>query len=66
MYVGNDCKLGISPNRYTLPVVNEVKWIDYKTRLLRLRVDSFEIRRLRQDLLYAHRIVFDLVNNEAI
>jgi len=28
-------------------------WIDYKTRLMRLGVDNFEIRQHRQDLLYA-------------
>jgi len=37
--------------------------IDYKTRLLRLGVDSIEIRRLRQDLIYTYKIVFCLVTN---
>jgi len=37
--------------------------IDCKTRLLRLGVDSLEIRRLRQDLIYTYKIVFGLVTN---
>jgi len=41
--------------------------IDYKTRLLRrllrLGVDSLEIRRLRQDLIYIYKIVFGLITN---
>jgi len=37
--------------------------IDYKTRLLRLGVDSLEIRRLRQDLIHTYTIVFGLVTN---
>jgi len=37
--------------------------IDYKTRLIRLGVDSLEIRRLRQDLIYTYKIVFGLVIN---
>jgi len=37
--------------------------IYYKTRLLRLGVDSLEIRRLRQDLIYTYNIVFGLVTN---
>jgi len=36
--------------------------IDYKT-LIRLGVDSLEIRRLRQDLIYTYKIVFGLVTN---
>jgi len=38
-------------------------FIDYKTRLLRLGVDSLEIGRLRQDLIYTYKIVFGLVTN---
>jgi len=41
-------------------------YIDYKTRLLRLGVDSLEIRRLRQDLIYTYKIVFGLVTNAGI
>ena len=37
--------------------------IDYKTRLLRLDVDSLELRRLRHDLIYTYKIVFGLVTN---
>jgi len=37
--------------------------IDYKTRLIRLGVDSLAIRRLRQDLIYTYKIVFGLVTN---
>jgi len=37
--------------------------VDYKTRLLHLGVDSLEIRRLRQDLIYTCKIVFGLVTN---
>jgi len=37
--------------------------IDYKTRLVRLGVDSLEIRRLHQDLIYTNKIVFGLVTN---
>jgi len=37
--------------------------IDYKTRLLRLGVDSLEMRRLLQDLIYTYKIVFGLDTN---
>jgi len=37
--------------------------IDYKTRLIRLGVDSLEIRRLCQDLIYSYKIVYGLVTN---
>jgi len=37
--------------------------IDYKTRLIGFGVDSLEIRRLRQDLIYTYKIVFGLVTN---
>jgi len=37
--------------------------IDYETRLIRLGVDSLELRRLRQDLIYTYKIVFGLVTN---
>ena len=37
----------------------------YKDRLIRLDLESLEIRRLRQDLLYTYKIVFGLVNQAA-
>ena len=36
---------------------------DYKTRLLRLGVDSLELRRLRQDLIYTYKISVVLVSS---
>jgi len=40
--------------------------IDYKTRLLRLGVDSLKFKRLRQDLIYTYKIVFGQVPNAGI
>ena len=37
----------------------------YKDRLLRLDLDSLEMRRLRCDLLYTYKIVFNLVSEAA-
>jgi len=37
----------------------------YKERLLRPDLDSLEMRRLRQDLLYTYKIVFNLVSEAA-
>src|SRR5664279_3496513 len=39
--------------------------LDYKSRLQRLGMDSLEMRRLRQDLIYTYKIVFDLVDGAA-
>ena len=38
------------------------KSLDYKTRLLRLGLDSLEMRRLQQDLIYTYKILFGHVN----
>jgi len=40
-------------------------WIDYQTRLLRLGRNSPRVWRLRQDLVYAYKVDFGLVNNAA-
>jgi len=37
-----------------------VRVICYKERLSRLDIDSLEMRRLRHDLLYSYKIVFNL------
>lgn len=34
--------------------------LDYKTRLERLKLDSLELRRLRQDLIFTYKVVFGL------
>ena len=39
--------------------------LDYKSRLQRLGMDSLEMRRLRQDLIYTYKIVVDLVDGAA-
>ena len=36
---------------------------DYKTRLTELQLDSLELRRLRQDLVYVYKILFGLVEH---
>ncbi len=36
--------------------------LSYRERLLRLGLDSLEMRRLKQDLVYCYRIVFGLTN----
>jgi len=36
--------------------------MDYKSRLMHLNADSLELRRLRYDLIYTYKVVFDLVN----
>lgn len=36
--------------------------MEYRDRLLRLGIDSLEIRRLRQDLIYTYKVVFGLVD----
>ena len=41
------------------------KSLDYKTRLLRLGLDSLEMRRLQQDLIYTYKILFGHVNVDA-
>jgi hypothetical protein len=37
--------------------------IEYRDRLLRLGIDSLEVRRLRQDLVYVYKVVFGLVGH---
>ena len=39
--------------------------LSYKERLLRLNIDSLEMRRLRQDLLFTYKIVFGIINDVA-
>jgi ribonucleases P/MRP protein subunit RPP40 len=39
--------------------------LSYENRLLRLDLDSLEMRRLRQDLLFTYKIVFNLINGAA-
>ena len=39
--------------------------LSYEDRLLRLELDSLEMRRLRQDLLFTYKIVFNLVDKAA-
>ena len=34
------------------------KSLDYKTRLLKLGLDSLEMRRLKQDLIYTYKLLF--------
>ena len=41
------------------------KPLDYKARLLRLGLDSLEMRRLQQDLVYTYKILFGHVNVDA-
>jgi hypothetical protein len=38
---------------------------DYKSRLSRLGVESLELRRLRQDLVFTYKVVFGLLNGMA-
>ena len=38
---------------------------DYKSRMSLLGIESLEIRRLKQDLIFTYKIVFGLVNNAA-
>ena len=37
--------------------------VDYRGRLLRLELNSLELRRIRQDLVYTYKIVFGLVDD---
>jgi hypothetical protein len=37
--------------------------IEFRDRLLRLGIDSLEVRRLRQDLVYVYKVVFGLVGH---
>ncbi len=41
------------------------KSLDYKTRLYRLGLDSLEMRRLKQDLIYTYKILFGHVDVDA-
>ena len=39
--------------------------LDYKSRLLKLGIESLELRRLRQDLVYTYKLIFGLVSQSA-
>ena len=41
------------------------KNLSYKTRLARLQLDSLELRRLRQDIVYTYKILFGLTGDTA-
>ena len=40
-----------------------LKNVNYKDRLEQLRLETLEMRRLRQDLIFSYKVIFGLVNN---
>jgi hypothetical protein len=63
-YIGDIQKIESVQRRFTkrLPGYDT---LDYKSRLTKLGIESLEMRRLRQDLIFTYKIVFGLVNQTA-
>jgi len=63
-YIGDIQKIESVQRRFTkrLPGYDT---FDYKSRLTKLGIESLEMRRLRQDLIFTYKIVFGLVDQSA-
>ena len=63
-YVGQTTQIESVQRRFTKRLPGFAA-LDYQSRLAKLGIESLEIRRLRQDLVYTYKILFGLVNQSA-